>query len=190
MADFVYTLEAQPILGKADITLGANRILERDNLALVSVAIPSGETAEIAAAFEKGWGLALPEPRGSTVHGASRAVWTAPDQILLMFPHSSPTVSVRVSETLEGAGYVTDQTDAWVALEVSGPDTGAAMERLCPLDLSLSAFPTNASARTIMEHLGAFVVRIDDERLLLLSARSSARSFLHAVEVSYRNVCP
>ena len=87
---------------------------------------------------------------------------------------------------LDGKGYTTDQTDAWVVLEISGPDTMAAMERLCPLDLA--SFETGTSGRTVMEHMGAFVVKIEDNRFWLMSASSSAASFLHAVETSYHYV--
>jgi len=89
---------------------------------------------------------------------------------------------------LKDAGYTTDQTHAWVALEVSGPDTNLALERICPLDLSLRSFPNDAFGRTVMDHIGAIVIRIQDDRFFLLSASSLAVSYLHAVETSYRNV--
>ena len=56
----------------------------------------------------------------------------------------------------------------------------AALERFCPLDLG--AFPAGSVARTAMEHMGAVIAREDDApTFLLLSARSSARSFLHGL---------
>ncbi|MBT8415130.1 MAG: hypothetical protein KJO30_12445, partial [Boseongicola sp.] len=55
-----------------------------------------------------------------------------------------------------------------------------------PLDLDPDTFPTGSAARTVMEHLGAMIVRVDDTRFWLMSARSSAMSFLHAVETSCR----
>ena len=39
-----------------------------------------------------------------------------------------------------------------------------------------------------MEHMGAMIVHLSGDRFLLLSASSSAQSFLHAVELSYRYV--
>ncbi|MYA88775.1 MAG: sarcosine oxidase subunit gamma, partial [Boseongicola sp. SB0662_bin_57] len=41
---------------------------------------------------------------------------------------------------------------------------------------------------TVMEHMGAMAIRTGDDAFLLLSAGSSAESFLHAVETSYRYV--
>jgi len=39
-----------------------------------------------------------------------------------------------------------------------------------------------------MEHMGAIVLRDGPDSFLLLSASSTARSYLHAVEISLRNV--
>ena len=185
-----FTLVAAPILGGADIAIGENRILERDDLALVSVATPLGGEAALAKALKKAWSLDMPSPRVATQAGDIRALSTAPDQILLIFPHATPDANAHVQSALNGAGYSTDQTDAWIVLELSGPDTLAALERLCPLDLDPKVFPVGAAGRTVMEHMGALIHRIDAERFLLMSASSSAGSFLNAVETSYRYVQP
>jgi sarcosine oxidase subunit gamma len=167
VAEFAFTLEAKPILGGVDRRLGENRIVERSDLAIVSIA----------------WGLAWPDPTVSTVSGDVRAVRSAPDQLLLIFPHATPDANRVVQSKLNGAGYTTDQTDVWVMLEISGPATIAALERLCPLDVS--RFPDGGAGRTVMEHMGALIIRVSAGHFYLLSASSSARSFLHAVETSY-----
>lgn len=184
MADI--TLTAAAILGGADIRIGANRITERDDLALVSIATPLGGDDALAAALRSGWSLDMPAPTATTTSGDTRAIRTSPDQMLLLFPHATPDAEPHVQGRLKGAGYTTDQTDAWVVLEISGPDTTAALERLCPLDLEV--FDIGTSGRTVMEHMGAMIVKTDSDRFLLMSASSSAGSFLHAVETSYAYV--
>lgn len=188
MAEFDFTLQAKPVLGGADIKIGDNRIVELDELAIVSIATPLGGEDALAAALSKGWSLDMPSPTLSTTSGDTRAIRTAADQMLLVFPQEAPTASADVQSKLNGAGYTTDQTDNWVALEVSGPNTHAALERLSPIDLSPGVFPQDANARTVMEHMGALVVRTGEARFLLMSASSSAASFLHAVETSFANV--
>ena len=179
-------LTAVPPLGGYDEDFGAVRLAERADLALVSVAVPLGDTGQLAKALKSGWKLGMPEPRMSVVSGGMRAIRTAPDQIFLVFPHATPDAETVVQAKLKGAGYTTDQTDNWVVLDISGPGTLAALERLCPLDLDSNAFPIGASARTVMEHMGAMILRMAADRFLLLSASSSARSFLHAVKTSIR----
>ncbi len=183
MADI--TLTAAPILG-VDLEIGENRITERDDLALVSIATPMGGDDALTAALKSGWSLDMPTPTATTTSGDTRAIRTSPDQMLLAFPHATPDADPHVQSKLNGAGYTTDQTDSWVVLEISGPDTMAALERICPLDLA--KFEVNDAGRTVMEHMGAFIVRLGTDRFLLMSASSSAASFLHAVETSYKYV--
>lgn len=179
-------LEAAPVLGGARLELSGNRIVERDDLAIVSVATPLGGEDALAEALRNGWSLDVPEPTRSSLSGAVRAVRTAPDQMMLIFPHAKPDAEAVVQERLGGTGYTTDQTDGWIVLEVAGPDTLAAMERICPLDLR--SLEVGGTGRTVMEHMGAMAVRTGEDAFLLLSASSSAASFLHAVETSYRYV--
>ena len=188
MAEFAFTLSAQACLNNADIQLGENRIVELDELAIVSVAIPLGGADILANALKSGWNISVPEPNMSAVSGDLRAVRSGADQLLLMFPHEAPDANDQVQSKLNGAGYTTDQTDNWVILEVSGPDVDAAMERLSPVDLAIEQFPENSAARTVTEHMGAWIIRTGPKRFLLMSASSSAHSFLHAVETSFRYV--
>lgn len=178
-------LTATPVLGGADISMGSNRILERFDLALVSLAISPGERQSFADMLEDAWSLALPDPRCSSEAQGIRALPMSPDQVMLVFQHTKPGAQHFVQDQLGGVGYTTDQTDAWVALEISGPATPAALERLCPLDLDPASFPDGAAARTLMAHLSIMIVRLGAEHFLLLSASSSAGSFLEAVKTSY-----
>lgn len=187
MAKFAFTLEAAPTLGGADLSIGENKIKERHDLALVSIAIPLGGETAVTDALQSGFGLEMPSPTQSTKCEAHRLLRTAPDQLLLIFPHETPDANSVVQEKLAGHGYTTDQTDAWVALEINGPDSLAALERLCPVDSA--GMPEGGFARTVMEHMGAIAIRLGPERFLLLSASSSAGSFLHAVQTSFAFVC-
>lgn len=186
MAEFAFTLTARPVLDGTDVTLGENHILERHDLAIVSVATPLGGEVALETAIERAWGLAPPTPAVSSVSGEIRAIGSASDQWLMIFSHPTSDANSRVQAALGGAGYTTDQTDAWLVLEISGPDTCAALERLCSLDCA--TMPINGNGRTMIEHMGAFVIRLGDDHFVLMSASSSARSFLHAVVTSYRYV--
>lgn len=185
MADI--TLTASPVLG-IDHVIGKNRILERADLALVSVAIPLDGAAALSAALNAQFKLPMPTARQSSVKGNIRAIKTSPDQIMLVFPYDGSNANEFVQTKLGGAGYTTEQTDSWFVLEVSGPETRNALERICPLDLHGDVFPIDANGRTNMEHINVLLVRLSDDRYLMMSPRSSAQSFLHTVEVSFSNV--
>ena len=172
-------------------TIGTVAIAEIAGLALVSAAVPQGGDAAFAAALSKGFGAARPETGASTFGDryAARILGMQPDQVFILFAPPDPD---RAADTAKAAlgptAYVTDQSDSWAMLRIAGAGVRAALERICPLDLEDGAFPVGRVARTAMEHLAAIILREGADSFLLMSPRSSARSFLHAVELSAENI--
>lgn len=186
MADFVLT--AAPPLGGFREDFASVRLEEPEGLAIVAVAASATARQALAQAIEDSLGAALPGPGSSTLSadGRYRLAWTAPDQTFILFDHGVPDAGSVVETLVGGAGYVTDQTDGWAALRLSGPRSRDVLARLCMLDLHPDVFAPGASARTMMEHLGVIVIREDADTYLLLSASSSAQSFLGAVTDTIR----
>lgn len=182
------SLTATPVLGTDPIRIGDNTITPRPDLAMVSVATPLDGEAALKKALKSGFGLELPGSKLASRSGDTHALRMTPDQILLVFAHATPDAEPHVQARLNGAGYTTDQSDALMVIDLDGPQTRAALERLCPIDLHGGVFPIDANARTVMEHMGATVHRISETSYRLIAAGSSARSFLHAVETSYHNL--
>lgn len=187
-------LSALSPLDGYDETFGELRVAEVTGLALVAIAVPPGGHERLAEALAKQYRAAPPDPGRSVLAADKKArlIWVAPDQYFLAFAHpddhAGPGPEAMIREKLGDAAYLTDQSDAWVMLRLAGSASRAALARLCPLDLDPAAFPEGAAARTVMEHLGAFIIRESADSYLLLSARSSAGSFLHAVTVSVENI--
>ena len=201
------TLTAKPATG-CDLNIAGNRIQERADLAIVSLAIPLNGEDAFAKTLRSSLGLKMPSATQATTgddtlsenlfrsgfddenearsDDTTYALRTGPDQLLLFFPHSTPDAETVIQEKMKGTAYTTDQTDSWTVFELSGTDLFSAMERLCPIDITTKE--NGAFARTVMEHMGALVLRTGDESILLASASSSADSFLHAIETSFRNV--
>lgn len=187
MAEFA--LKAGPFLGGYSRDVAGTRLGEVTDLDLVSIATPLDDSAALDAALRAALGVGMPAPgevAGSD--GEVRLLGLAADQGLAVLPRGEGAAVARVAAMLGGTGYLTAQSDNWVILRLEGGAAVAALERICPLDLHLAAFPEGRVARTVMEHLGAIVLREGPQRFLLLSASSSARSFLHALETSIRNV--
>ena len=168
---------------------GDSHLIEVTDLTIASVACPLDGRAELAGAVMRSWSAELPEPGRSTASadGEVKILGMSPDQFFVISTAAAPAGEF-VSRAVAGAGYVTDQSDNWVTLRLEGPLVLPALERICPLDLDPAAFAVGSVARTVMEHLGAIIHREGRDRLLLLSASSSAHSFLHAVATSFRNV--
>lgn len=179
-------LKASPALGGVNYVFANCTLTERADIALISVAVPHGGNDALSSKLSALWQLAIPGPTQTSKAGEMRAIPLSADQFMLAFIPGKTLSETAAEMDLAGVAYTTMQTDAWVILELSGNGSIAALERICQLDLDLHAFPVDAAARTVMEHLGALILRVEADRFWLMSARSSAGSFLHAVETSCR----
>lgn len=180
-----YQLTASPPLSGYDKRFGAITLRAPGDIALVSLALPLGAEAAAKQAIRSAYGIDFPEV-GKAASGGDGAILLrmSLEQGFVLFTHPTPDAEAVVAARLNGAVYTTDQSDVWTALEISGPDARKALERICPLDLHDAAFGEMDVARTVMEHLGVIILRADAQTWLLLSASSSAGSFLHAIETS------
>lgn len=185
-----FQLVAEPPLFGLNHDYGPVRLSAPVGLTLVSVALPLGGEEEAQKAIKAAYGVELPAVGRYALSsdGATRLIRTASDQGLLLFAHPAPDGERVVAARLLGKVYSTNQTDAWVGLEIEGAAARAVLERISPLDLDSRVFTEDMAQRTVMEHLGVLILRKGPDAFLLLSASSSAASFLHAIETSIRNV--
>lgn len=184
-----FKLISQPPLAQVDIDVNGLRLTSCSDISVVSAALPLGEEEVAAAALKSAYKVELPDNRHSVVSPAGiRVVRTAIDQILIIFPEYRHSTERHVDKAMQGTVYTTDQSDVWTALKLEGFQAATVLERICPLDLHTGDFPVDAAARTAMEHLGVMIIRTAENAFMLISASSSAGSFLHMIETSMQNV--
>ena len=187
MLDF--ELVSAPPLAGYDQSFEGVTLKAPADLAIVSMALPLGGEAAAEKAIKTAFGADLPEVGKSVVgKGDVRLVRLSLDSAFAIFTHATPDAEPHVAGKLKGAAYTTDQTDVWAGLEISGPRARIALERICPLDLHDDGFAVGAAKRTVMEHLGTIIWRLGAQEWRLMSASSSAGTFLHAIETSVENV--
>lgn len=165
-------------------------LAEVSGLAVIAISAPKSGEAALETALQSALGLAWPLTGRSSVSEKHRLLGLSRDQAFLLFPHEGAGAENVVATGIAEAGYLFDQSDAWAMLRLQGPHSRAALERICMLDLDDAAFPDGAVSRTLMEHLSVIILREARDRYLLMSPRSSAGSFLDAVETSVRNILP
>ena len=184
------TLTANTPLDGYDRDFGIVRLRELGDLSIVSLAIPQSDEHACSTALNDAFGCGIPDNGRYCISGDGehRIVRTQPDQLFVLFHEQAPTARAQVAAATGDVFFSTDQSDGWCALEISGAGAREALARVCPIDLDRGTFGNDAMARTVMEHMGAMILRTGDDSFLLLSARSSAKSFLHAVETSVVNV--
>jgi heterotetrameric sarcosine oxidase gamma subunit len=188
VADF--TLTAATPLDGLNLRFEDLEIEEESGRALVSLVVPNGGEVALADCVMQTYGVDTPAAGKSThaIYGNTYLLGMARDQIFLLFDDPGGDPVTQVENLIGQAAYLVDQSDSWVMLAVSGNRARIALERICPIDLHPGKFSVGNVARTVLEHHAGIVMRIDPERYLLLSPRSSAKSFAHAVQVSAENV--
>ena len=164
------------------VTHGPLTIAERTDVALASVAARKGRAAELAKAAHKA-GVPLPGPATHQNGTPYSAFWTAPEMWFVEAPYASHALVADLLKTALGdAASITEQTDAWVIFDLAAPDLAPLLERLCNVDFP--KVPTGYASRTMMEHLGVYLIKHGPDKARLYGPRSSAESLLHALETA------
>ncbi|MED5531196.1 MAG: hypothetical protein VYA61_02395 [Pseudomonadota bacterium] len=162
--------------------------LNEVNPEIFCIFIPKKMDEKVAGEFKRILKFDVPIVGQSNLNKNStiRLVRNSLDQFFILFEKDSEVAGVIKS--LEKDFYITEQSDAWVGIEISGKSSHACLQRICPLDLSTESFGINTAVRTLMEHLNVLIIKTAEDSFLLLSASSSANSFLSAVETSAQNI--
>ena len=185
-----FSIAAQSALGGVELEIGDVKIAEITGRAIVSITTPKGGKAALDKAMASGFKCKLPAAGQSTRSpvAGSQVLWMQSDQVFVLFDLGGPDPVAEVAKRLKGAAYLTDQSDAWVMIAVRGENCRTALERICPIDLGGAVFPQGAVARTMMEHMAAIILRQGPQEFVLMSPRSSSKSFLHALQTSAQNI--
>lgn len=169
-------------------TIGAVQIAEITDRALASVTCRAGQAKPFAIAAKKLFGGAMPDPGHWTAGDPFGLIWTGPDQWFAEAPFASHEDIARLIKAgLGDTASVTEQTDGWVRFDVTGATVVDLLERLCPVPVR--RMQTGAATRTLLEHMGCFVIcRTTAQAFSLIAPRSFAGSLHHALTAAARSV--
>lgn len=168
------------------VEIGPYRVAERFDVALASLAQRHGQEAAFAKAAA-GLGLPLPAPARAEAGPLLAAFWIAPGMWMAEAPFAShEDIVAALKPAFGGTASITEQTDAWVRFDLSAPDLCPLLARLCNVDWP--QVPMGYASRTVIEHLGCYLIRRGEGEATLYGPRSSARSLLHALQVAARSV--
>lgn len=182
MADALNAMTALGAREAAVVTVGPLTITERIDVALASVAARRGRMKDLAKAA-KAAGVPLPDPAQHQAGAPYGAFWVAPEMWFIEAPFASHELIADILKgALGDAASVTEQTDAWVGFDLAAPDLAPLLERLCNVDFH--GKPKSYATRTVIEHLGCYLVKNGPGAVRLYGPRSSAKSLLHALEVA------
>ncbi|WP_162302385.1 sarcosine oxidase subunit gamma [Tabrizicola thermarum] len=183
------SLQPLTALGRREattVTQGPLSITERSDVALASVAVRKGRGTDLAKAAEKA-DIPLPGPATHQPGTPYSAFWITPEMWFVEAPYAShELIADLLKHALGDAASITEQTDAWVAFDLTAPDLAPLLERLCNVDYA--AQPEGYATRTVMDHLGVYLIKHGRGSARIYGPRSSAESLLHAIETAAHSV--
>jgi sarcosine oxidase subunit gamma len=160
--------------------VGTVTLTERPGIALASVAARLGHEQACRAHLADVIG-AVPAPGQCQLHDPEAGFWMGPDLWMVGAPFEThEDLADQLKARFGQTASITEQTDAWVIFDLRGSGMEDVMERLCAIDIR--AMKTGEGTRTIIDHLGCFVLRRDpSDWVRILGPRSSAASLHHAI---------
>lgn len=124
--------------------------------AIATLAPFRGQGIAVADALKKLWKTGLPKTGKTRTVKSVTLLWSAPGQWLARGDFDP----VALATALDGIAAVTDQSDAYAVLHLTGTDAADAMARLTPLDVATLA--GTDVARTEIAALAGVVTPIKD----------------------------
>ncbi|WP_454917024.1 sarcosine oxidase subunit gamma [Xanthobacter sediminis] len=166
---------------------GAQGVVARQvhGLAAATLAAPKGKAADLVQRFAAA-GLPLADAPKAVSGGALTAVGTGPGRWFVTAEGMTGAALLDHLRAIAGPqAALTDQSDANIILEVTGPSVRAALAKGLALDLDPTAFGPGDAATTVVSHVGVTLWQGDGALTYRLAvARSFAPAFLRWLTVS------
>ena len=168
------------------VTIGPYQIAERFDVALASLATRRGCEKEVAK-IAKAARLALAAPAESEVEKTYGSFWLSNEQWMIEADFSlHENIEAELQALFGDAASITEQTDAWVRFDVSATNLSPLFERLCNVDLVKAS--DGFASRTVIEHIGCYLIKRSATEVTVYGPRSSAQSLLHVIETAAQSL--
>ena len=146
----------------------------------VLVAPFNGKSSQAATVLNTQMGLEWPAVHELKRSGGAYALWFDHAHIAL--------VGVEPSAKLIRYAAVTDVSDGWCIVDVSGPSVRDVLARLTPLDLRPKSFKTGMTQRSMIMHMQASITCLGKFRFRMMVFRSMAQSLVHDLTTAMKSV--
>ncbi|WP_435231334.1 sarcosine oxidase subunit gamma [Pseudopelagicola sp. nBUS_20] len=156
-------------------------VLRELSMATVTSITPfKGQEKKSSKALEAALGLLMPKANWAAENEGARAIWFGQGRILL--------IGADAPEALNGCAAMTDQSDAWIMIQLEGPASRDVLARLVPIDFRRSAFELEQTARTMLQHMSVSITRVGDDAFQIMAFRSMAATCVHELEIAMKVV--
>lgn len=171
MVELVATSSCETLL---PISIGTLCLEEIDLGPLTSIAPFSGQADAVSAALETAHGVGFPAPNRAVSNIKAKVIWFGREAALL--------VGVSPDAGLFQHAALSDQSDAWVCVQLNGLGAEDVMARLTPVDLRRAVFAQRHTCRTLIGHMSASITRLAPASLMILVFRSMAVTLIEELQ--------
>ncbi len=158
----------------------------RDGVGLATVVARRGASDALNQRIRERFGTDLPQgPHRSAATGVV-FLGTGPAAWLALTERDGHDFAARLMSELDGVASVSDQSDGYTMIRLSGANVRDALAKLIPIDVHPRAFQVGDVASTVASHIGVTVWRLPDgpdsaPLFEVILFRSLTRSFRHAL---------
>jgi sarcosine oxidase subunit gamma len=161
----------------------------RDGLGLASVLARKGQTRALAQRVREHCGIELPQGPRRAAAGDLAFVGTAPASWLAVHESAGNALVSALRAAFSDLACISDQSDAYGVLRLSGRRVREALAKLVPIDVHERAFAIGGVAATVAGHIAVTLWRLDDNTegwpvFEIAVPRSFTESFRRAVSAS------
>ena len=141
------------------------------------------DSQELAKAVKSAIGLTLPDVGKHTGNAETGAFWIGRDQWMIEAPGRGDSDFAADLRAQAPKASVTDQTDGFVAFEITSangaPEIEALMAKLVNIDPDM--LKPGGVTRTGLDHMSVFLIRRAGNALCVIGMRTLAGSLWHAI---------
>ncbi|WP_300031756.1 sarcosine oxidase subunit gamma [uncultured Roseobacter sp.] len=169
-----------PCSGVLPFSVGSVTLEETDPGALTSIAAYNGQQGALSDALDQAHGVKLPAANRTTGRAECRAIWFGRDMALLAGPPPDPRLAQHAA--------LTDQSDAWAVVTLSGDGAADVLARLVPADLRSAVFKRGHTLRTQVMHMNASITRTGADSFMIMVFRSMAHTLVDELKTAMEGV--
>lgn len=135
---------------------------ERGGLGIARIAARRGQSAQVVELFRTRFGVEPPRTSRRASVGQVGVAGIAPQTWLATRDGAGNDFAQSLRSLLGDCASVSDQSDAYVMLRLTGPRVRATLAKLVPIDLHPRSFPVGDVAQTVCGYVNVMLWRLED----------------------------
>ena len=141
---------------------GGVAIRECDGLGIATILARKGRIAALRERLRDRFGITLPEGATHSTAGELTLAGTGPGAWLAIHESAGNSFTASLAETIGDLASVSDQSDGYAVLHLSGARISEILAKLVPIDVHPRVFKVGDGAVTLSGHVNVILWRLED----------------------------